>query len=43
MLREGFIQQEKFSSKKGVALYDTFYASLYDNLLFDKVKNRFKQ
>lgn len=42
ILREGFIQREKFILKKGANVYDRFYASLYDELLFDKVKNEYE-
>ena len=37
--REGFIQQQKFLIKQGTDIYDPFYASVYDDLVFDKVKN----
>ena len=42
ILREGFIQREKFILKRGADVYDRFYASLYDELIFDKVKNEYE-
>ena len=40
--REGFIQKEKFIIKKGSAIYDNFYCSIYDDLVLDKIKNDFE-
>jgi len=40
--REGFIQQQKFLIKQGTDIYDPFYASVYDDLVFDKVKNEYE-
>ena len=42
LVREGFVQRKKFISKRGTKLYDTFYANIYDELLFDKVKNEYE-
>ena len=39
--REGFVQQRKFEIKQGPDLYDDFYASIYNDLVFDKVKNEY--
>jgi SAM-dependent methyltransferase len=40
--REGFVQQRKFEIKQGPDLYDDFYASIYNDLVFDKVKNEYE-
>lgn len=40
--KEGFIQQQKFLIKQGVEVYDPFYASVYDDLIYDKVKNEYE-
>ena len=40
--KEGFIQREKFIVKKGEAIYDNFYSSIYDELVYDNVKNDFE-
>ncbi len=47
--KEGFLpgdllsmEGEKFISKDGLGVYDQFYASLYDDLLFDRVKNEYE-
>lgn len=40
--REGFSQREKFVSKKGAEIYDSFYTNIYDELLFDKAKNEYE-
>ena len=38
--RESFITtNEKFVYKKGDKIYDTFYANIYDLLVFNQVKN----
>ena len=41
-VREGFIQKEKFILKRGTDIYDNFYASIYDDLVFSDVKNNFE-
>jgi len=41
-IRENFIQQDKFVSKEGKAIYDGFYAQIYNELLFDKVKDEYE-
>ena len=40
--KEGFIQREKFVLKEGDAIYDDFYCSIYDELVYDNVKNDFE-
>ena len=40
--KEGFIQREKFIIKKGNDIYDDFYSSIYDELVYDNVKNDFE-
>lgn len=40
--REGFQQSKKFDLKKNNELYDDFYCSLYDDLMYDHIKNRFE-
>jgi SAM-dependent methyltransferase len=41
--REGFTQKEKFLLKdKNNEIYDDFYASIYDDLVYDGVKNNFE-
>jgi len=37
--KEGFIQEKEFLFKKGPDIYDDFYASIYDHLVFNDVKN----
>ena len=40
---EGFEQQESFLSKSDViAIYDDFYANIYDYLVFNEVKNDYE-
>jgi len=41
-VREGFIQKEKFVLKEGNAIYDNFYATIYDDLVFSNIKNDFE-
>ena len=42
-IKEGYIQQnEKFVLKEGNTIYDDFYVSIYDDLVFSKVKNKFE-
>ncbi len=41
--KESFITtQEKFVYKKGDKIYDTFYAGIYDMLVYNKVKNDYE-
>ena len=39
---EGFIQQQKFLLKQGKEVYDPFYASVYDDLIYDRVRNEYE-
>jgi SAM-dependent methyltransferase len=41
-LQEGFVQQKKFVMKEGVNCYDDFYSEIYDDLVYDEVKNDFE-
>ena len=40
--KEGFVQREKFVLKTGNEIYDGFYSSIYDELVYDNVKNDFE-
>jgi len=40
--KEGFVQRERFILKEGTDIYDDFYCSIYDDLVFDSVKNDFE-
>jgi SAM-dependent methyltransferase len=40
--REGFVNKREFEVKKGSEIYDDFYVSVYDDLLFNSVKNKFE-
>ena len=40
--KEGFVQREKYVLKQGHNIYDNFYSSIYDELVYDKVKNDFE-
>ena len=40
--REGFIQRKKFVLKEGIDCYDDFYCEIYDDLVYDEVKNEFE-
>jgi SAM-dependent methyltransferase len=40
--REGFQQQQDFLFKKGLDIYDDFYANIYDFLVFNEVKNDYE-
>jgi SAM-dependent methyltransferase len=40
--REGFIQKDKFVLKQGPEIYDDFYADIYDDLVYDSVKNNYE-
>jgi len=39
---EGFSQREKFVSKTNDDIYDNFYSSIYDDLVYDSKKNNFE-
>ena len=40
--KEGFVQREKYVLKQGNDIYDDFYTSIYDELVYDNVKNDFE-
>lgn len=40
--KEGFVQREKYILKEGSQIYDGFYSSIYDELVYDNVKNDFE-
>lgn len=40
--KESFTQNEKFILKEGPDVYDDFYVSIYDELVYDPVKNNFE-
>ena len=39
---EGFEQQDKFLFKTGSDIYDTFYANIYDHLVFNNLKDDYE-
>jgi SAM-dependent methyltransferase len=39
---EGFETKDEFSIKMNDQLYDSFYANIYDNLVFNKIKTEFE-
>ena len=39
---ENFAQEKKFVMKQGPAIYDNFYANIYDDLVHDKIKNEYE-
>lgn len=41
-IHEGFTQEKKFVMKKGNYVYDTFYASIYNDLVYDAIKNEYE-
>ena len=41
-IKENFIQQKEFLLKEGLEVYDDFYSEIYDDLIFDKVKNEYE-
>ena len=41
-VKEGFIQQRKFEMKQGPDVYDEFYATIYNDLVFDQIKNEYE-
>ena len=42
VVREGFQQKETFVTKSGTEVYDTFYATIYDDLTHDSFKNNYE-
>jgi SAM-dependent methyltransferase len=40
--RENFEQRESFIFKKGVEIYDEFYANIYDHLVFNNIKTDYE-
>ena len=40
--KEGFEQAERFSFKEGPAIYDGFYADIYDYLVYNNVKDQYE-
>lgn len=40
--KEGMTQKERFVSKKGDAVYDTFYSGIYDDLFFKKFSTQYE-
>jgi SAM-dependent methyltransferase len=40
--KEAFVQKKKFIVKENTAVYDKFYSEIYDDLIFDKVKNEYE-
>jgi len=41
-VQEGFTQTEKTTTKLGADIYDDFYVSIYDQLVYNEVKNNFE-
>jgi SAM-dependent methyltransferase len=41
-VREGLVDSNKFIFKQGSAVYDDFYADIYDYLVFNKLKNEYE-
>jgi SAM-dependent methyltransferase len=42
MITEGLTENDKFLFKEGNAVYDEFYADIYDYLVFNKIKNDYE-
>ena len=40
--REGYEQNDQFMFKRGTEVYDDFYATIYDYLVFNEMKNDFE-
>jgi SAM-dependent methyltransferase len=40
--RENFTQQRKFEMKQGPDIYDGFYAEIYNDLVYDSIKNEYE-
>ena len=41
-IKESFVQQKEFLLKEGPDIYDDFYSEIYDDLIYDKVKNEYE-
>ena len=41
-MKEGFVQREKFILKRNGDLYDDFYTTIYDDLVYSSIKNDFE-
>jgi SAM-dependent methyltransferase len=41
-IKEGYIESTKFLFKEGTAVYDNFYADVYDYLVFNQFKNDYE-
>ena len=41
-IKEGLIDSTKFVFKEGTAIYDDFYADIYDYLVFNQIKNDYE-
>lgn len=41
-IKEGFVFEKKYVEKKGEGIFDDFYASIYDDLVYSDVKNDFE-
>lgn len=41
-MREGFTQSERFTTKRGEEIYDTFYTQIYDDLFFKQFSTQFE-
>lgn len=41
-IKEGFVFEKKFVEKKGDGIFDDFYASIYDDLVYSGLKNDFE-
>ena len=41
-IKESFVQQKKFLLKEGPEIYDGFYSEIYDDLIYDKIKNEYE-
>ena len=41
-VREGLVESNKFLFKEGTAVYDDFYADIYDYLVFNQLKNDYE-
>jgi SAM-dependent methyltransferase len=41
-IKEGLVDSNKFIFKEGTAIYDDFYADIYDYLVFNQIKNDYE-
>ncbi len=41
-IKEGLVESNKFLFKQGTAVYDNFYADIYDHLVFNQLKNNYE-